>query len=242
MRSSVIPAVAAACVSLFVLSASAQCPPGYAMGGGRCQPKELCPGGTPPEDGNCPPAEGPEAKTQPVQPVPPPSQPEPQPAPQPPQHAVQPAPPIPKTAPAIAKPAPLIAKPAPPRPCEIRTIFAKPTKREQADQHRSVLFVSGSAVELFNRYVRDLRGSGTSVEWDLLDILYIKDDRQLGAVHGRKLSFEEILGGVSQIQHWRKELKAVTAADYADPESLARDRGADLLCGERVHPPSPARP
>lgn len=177
------------------------CPPGYALGGGECQPLELCSNGRPAVDGDC--SEGSVLAPSPV-----------------PRAAAKQT--VPQgSAPRKCEVSTIFHT------GNVASTSRLFWKREQ----RSVLLLNGDAVSLFDRYIADVKRSARALDYQNLVISYVDNAGKIVPALMSSLTFEEILGAVTYQQKWRERLRGVRSRDIANAERFARENSLDVVCG-----------
>jgi hypothetical protein len=96
---------------------------------------------------------------------------------------------------------------------------------------KRVLLVNGNALQLFDRYLRDLDENHKSPDWSHLHVIIFEGE------HRKELNVELTMGdyfiGRTFKDKWRTALRRRTAANRSLPANDAKVLDADLICGDR---------
>jgi hypothetical protein len=209
------------------------CPADMTWGGTKCEWRDYCKGGEPRRHGRCPEDAGqPDSQTEPQPPLSPRSRPNTD------FTRSCPAgfevvdnrcvPSLPAIICADGKPSVNGKCPPKLRPCEQKTIFAR--ERDTPKSPRRVLFVGGSLISLFERYVADTQAALRPLDLEKLTITYYDNTGERHDLE-EKMTLGRYFNGRTIEQVWRRSFKNVVAAQRPDAEIDARSTDADLVCG-----------
>jgi hypothetical protein len=208
-----------------------ECPPGQVWGGQKCEWRDLCPDGQPPaKNGECERGEA----------TPPPAS-SPAPARTPLPEPIR----CPDGSVASSNGCQPPAAPCPPgkiavngrcsfqmRNCDRSTVFSR-----QESSGRSVVFVNGDLVNLFNRYFADAERSKVDLDLDRLKVIFFDTQNKRVILEGGnnvKMDIGQLFAGMTMKQVWLRKLRRYKSAfDLSDPVAEAGQFGGDLLCGPR---------
>jgi len=110
------------------------------------------------------------------------------------------------------------------QPCELRTIFI-----QSSSSGRRVLLVNGNALQLFDRYLRDLDENHKNPDWGHLHVI-IFDGGRRGEI-SVELTMGDYFIGRSYKDKWRSALRRRTAANRPSPMSDSKALDSDVICG-----------